>query len=246
MTDTYAIADCNNMFWWFTNILSNAACIFFTWFQYFYISAVSFIFHSCIYFLWYIFESKKITNMKNLFKVVGFFLTLFLILFIYIFNILIPEKRYLSDIAEEEIIGIFLNGGELVWINRRSLLLREGNIFCKKETIAPECEVAMKRYSHLQQKIPFYASYYFCDDKYTIKNLGSGLHYVWALSPGDITQSGIRVHYNSTWWLSYHVNEDTFNDSGARCYPWDNLEDYWSRYGKATPEQIQAVIDEGV
>lgn len=183
--------------------------------------------------------------MKNLFKILSFFLVLFLILFIYFFYIYIPQKKYLSDLAETEIVNIFLKHGELIGINRDTLLLREGNIFCKKETVEQVCKVAMKKYALLRKKIPSYASYYFCDNKYIVMNLSSGLHYISEKSPSSLTESGLIFFNNNNWWLSYKLNEDIFNDSGARCYPWDNLEDYWKRYGKATPEEIQAVIDTG-
>ena len=44
--------------------------------------------------------------------------------------------------------------------------------------------------------------------------------------------------------MSYYIS--LYSKEQEPCYPWDDQEDYWDRYGKATPEQIQAVIDREV
>lgn len=142
---------------------------------------------------------------------------------------------------DKNVINIFQNDIQVREIRNYRLLLDNDRPVCNKDSIQSICREKLTKYSEVMEKMPNGTYYNICNG-FIIKHYSSGLHYVLILSRPDIIYSGIHLIRSSDGWLKYYLDRDLFNDRGS-CYPWDNLEDYWKRYGKASPESIQSVID---
>lgn len=160
----------------------------------------------------------------------------------YFFYIYIPNYRINLINTSNEIINIFTNDYEIDWISRNNIRLTGYRGWCNDNTIYELCMEKKNKYKYIMKKIWKNTSYSFCSGWFIVKNSTSSIHYVWTWSPWNLLTSGLWFSVWFNWWLFYSVNPDRFNDAGS-CYPWNDLERYWKIYGKASPEQIQSVID---
>jgi hypothetical protein len=167
-----------------------------------------------------------------------------LIGFSYFLYIYIPRYRNTLKSTSNEVIRIFLDDHEIDWISHRSIRLTGSKAPCspeKSDNIL--CQKKAEKYKYIMDSIPEHISYYFCSGWFIVQNSSPSLHYVWSGSPWNLLLSWLRFNTWYNRWLSYKVNPDKFNDAGG-CYPWNELESYWKIYWKASPEEIQAVINE--
>lgn len=180
-------------------------------------------------------------------KIVSIFLILIcisILWFYYFFYIYIPNYRINLINTSNEIIKIFTSDHEIDWITHTSIKLTGDKVPCNPEKSDDIlCRGKAEKYKYIMNYIPKHTSYFFCSGWFIIRNSSSGLHYVWSGSPWNLLLSWLRFNTWYNRWLSYKVNPDKFNDAGG-CYPWNELESYWKIYWKASPEEIQAVINE--
>jgi len=120
-------------------------------------------------------------------------------------------------------------------------LLTNNSEWCliEGQDVSEICIQKIQKYSDILKNIPDNHGFYSCKNNLLIEQTSDRRYSIYIpYSKKEI----INSNQNGTW-LSYAYSFDIKQNIDP-CYPWDNLEDYWKRYGKASPESIQVVIDE--
>jgi len=186
----------------------------------------------------------KINKLPSVCLVLGIVL---LSLFFWYLFVSLPQYRFILQESSDQAINIFKSDPSIKWISYYSIWLQGNNTFCPFDIKYMEWECSKKVLQHrnLMNQIPKDTVFYRCNNNFFIRKINDILYQVNINYPfWDIIHSWIKLTwspYKSNGWFSY-IHGPHIKDSDP-CYPWNNLEDYWKRYGKASPESIQAVID---
>lgn len=190
--------------------------------------------------------------MKIFFYIVAIILFISILFICKFFYFYLPSKRleyqkYILELTaiSKESVNILNNDETVQKLSKNHLVFSDCwvNVSCEKEADS---------YLFTRQKIPEKIAFYRCDSIFWalfvreeknkfLENYIFSYH-VYSSSPWKIQLTGISFSKNSDSWLEYDQYFDLWKYDP--CYPWNNLENYWKIYGKATPEEIQAVIDQ--
>lgn len=141
----------------------------------------------------------------------------------------------LRDVSAQIVLA--LNKDNRIWFLSHDAIGISG-FYCQKWDKRKECIEISNQYKPLLKRIPNDIYIYRCEGK-IIRTFFYSFYEVH--SDDSLREAGIRLNNPQNGWLRYYHWPKSQDDNP--CYPWDNLEDYWKRYGKASPEEIQAVIN---
>ncbi len=187
--------------------------------------------------------------MKSFLKIITLLFFLILILsswwIFYYLLVYLPENRTKFLTSSDEAATIFHNDTNLqsIWGGGFSMKLTDGKRqYCYiNKRYKGKCSEKDKEYFDISKNIPEDILFYRCEGNVVVRKSWKQLYNVSLKNWGNIIWSWIHFTYVYRDWMRYEVTLDSKEQQD--CYPWDDLEDYWKRYGKATPEEIQAVID---